>query len=500
VSDCNGLDLKIPKSFKTLNGLDISNIRRHRKEYRGDPIFLSEFYPGWLECWGWPNLAGFPPMLVTYQHALWVLAEGAMFNYYVFHGGTHFEHWAARTAKSDDAFIMTRYYSEAPLAEGGTLSERYFAAKSGGVIASNFHNFLATAEPVAAPLIVAGPVRACAWRSAQGVLQFILPQNAISARESYRNDGLPPFLSMVENRPLAELNQQPGALTLPSGRVVPLAEGSAFPIMAPVGYAVDADCRIDYSNATVFGIVGPTQRRTLLLRGEAGRSGIISVNRRELEFVFPANEQLEMSAGAIHILALPRELADRTWFADNRVLIGPAYVGDQHNGAHECYVDGSTSRVSVIAPSGERTTHAVGASPIPLGLLKLASWSAQPIPELTGGGEWRNIAGPKPAEELSVPYGYTWYRAAVRSETTRKTFMYAPKAADRIHVFRSGKRLALFGVGPGRRVIPLRSNSTAARTSLSSSAITWAARERARRRPTSRAYSAMFMSMSRSRR
>jgi Glycosyl hydrolases family 35 len=449
VSDCNGLDLKIPSSFKTLNGLNISNIRRHRKEYPGDPIFLSEFYPGWLECWGWPNLAGFPPMLVTYQQALWVLAEGAMFNYYVFHGGTHFEHWAARTAKSDDAFIMTRYYSEAPLAEGGTLSERYFAAKSGGVIAANFHDFFATAEPVAAPLAISGPVRASALRSPRGVMQFILPQHAVSAGESYRNDGRPPFLSMVENRPLAELNQQPGALRLPSGRVVSLAEGSAYPIMTPVGLTVDTHCRIDYSNATVFGLAGTSARRTLLLRGEAGRSGIISVNGREVEFVFPVNEPSETRAGAITILALPRELADRTWFAEDSVLIGPAFVGDQRDGAHECSVDGSTSRVVVITPSGERASHAIETTPVPLGLVRLACWSAHPLPELAGGGEWRNIAVPKPAEELGVPYGYTWYRSTVRSEAARKTSMYAPNAADRIHAFRGGKRVALFGVGPG---------------------------------------------------
>lgn len=81
----------------------------------------------------------------------------------------------------------------------------------------------------------------------------------------------------------------------------------------------------------------------VLLRGEGRRKGIVAVNGKTAEFVFSPQEPARVSVGGVTVLGLCRELADRTWFVNGRVLIGPAYVGEPSAGLHECFLDGRST-------------------------------------------------------------------------------------------------------------------------------------------------------------
>jgi len=447
ITDCNGLGLSVPGSLKTL-GFSEDQVSHYRKEHPNLPVMVYELYTGWGEMWGQPSLMPNSSPLEVRQRTMRALALRAMYNYYMFHGGTNFGFWASNTWKSDHAFITTRYYFTSPVAEGGSLHEMYFAVKSTNLLASNFQDFFCQADEVASPIEVEGSVRVTALRSPQGFMLFVHPRYPLQETSTWRCDGRSPLFSLTTDQPSEEVGLQPGALRLRSGRVFESAEGSTYPLMLPFQFQLEEGCRLDFSNATLLGYGGTQGRRVVLLRGEAGREGLVSVNGREAKFIFPTTDPLAFTVGGVKILAVSREAADRTWFAEGRILIGPAYVGEQKEGKHECWLDSRASVIHAYSVNGEYRRSEVLAEPPPQGLIRLNGWTSKLFPEVEGKGEgWRDIGTPRPVEELGAYYGYSWYRASFDSDDKRASGLFFTRAADRIHVFRNGSRMGIWGRG-----------------------------------------------------
>ncbi|MBV8069690.1 MAG: beta-galactosidase, partial [Acidobacteriaceae bacterium] len=417
ITDCSGLGNIAPGSLKTLNGGALSDIRKLREEFPNAPVFVSELYTGWLECWGWPS-DPFPPVEVLQQQLAQMLSQQAMYSVYMFHGGTNFGFWASSSWKSDHSFITTRYFSESAIAEGGSLTSKYFACKAAAMIARSYRDFLCGAEPGDVPLPVSGPARCSALKGPQGILLFTQPAHPVQAVQEYRVDGQPPFLSTVQRWPSGDIADEPAVLTLRSGQRVPLAVPSSEPAILPFEFQLDAKSRIDFSNCALFTVGGRDGNRMLLVRGQAGRTGIISVNQDVKSFVFAPDKPVKLLAGGVAILALSQELADRTWFVDGRVLIGPAYVGEQRAAAHECWVGDYATSIHVISPEGKQDTHNIEEAPSrpTSDTLPVANWKGGiSFKEVFGEAEWQPIDRPQSVEHLGADLGYTWYSAAIRS-------------------------------------------------------------------------------------
>ncbi len=455
ITDCNHY-VVVPNSLKTISFSE-QDVKEFRKQFPGMPALVYELYPDWGEMWGQPSKMPHSCPAEVRQRTMQALSLRTMFNYYTYHGGTNFAFWACNTWMSDQGFITTRYFWSSPVEEGGALDEMYFATKSSNLLASNFSEFFCQADEVSSPITAQGPVRLVALGSPQGTMVFVLPFYPYREATDWDTSGRSPYLfSLTEDGPGGEMAHQAGVIKLPSGRLLPLAEDCTCPMLLPLGFKLDEACHIDFSNGTVFGYGGTSARRVLTVRGEAGRQGVLSVNGRVVEFVFPTNEPAQIAAGETTILAMSCELADRTWFAEGRIVIGPHFVGESKEGKHECWVREASTAVHIVSNDGTYHRSQVSVKPRVDEVRTLPEWRARGFEEIEGGGEgWRDTDAPKSVEELGAYYGYTWYGASFDSVSARSASLFFTNAADRVHVFLRGRSVGVWGRGSGAIRDPL---------------------------------------------
>ncbi len=455
ITDCNH-DVVVPNSLKTI-GFSENDVKEFRKQFPGMPALVYELYPDGGEIWGQPRkMLNSCPQEVR-QRTMQALSLRTMFNYYTFHGGTNFGFWACNTWNSDHSFITTRYFWSSPVEEGGALDEMYFATKSSNLLANNFREFFFQADEIPSPVSAQGPVRLVPLGSPQGTMVFVLPLYPYREVANWDTAGRSANLfSLSEDAPGGEIANQAGVITLPSGRALALAESSACPMLLPFDFKLDETCHIDFSNGTVFGFGGTSSRRVLTVRGEAGRQGVLSVNGRVVEFSFPTEEPAQVAVGDTTILAMSCELADRTWFAEGRIVIGPNFVGESNEGKNECWVGQDSNVVCTVSNDGTYHRSLVSRKPGSAGVKILPEWRARGFEEIDGGGEgWRDIPDPKSVEELGAYHGYTWYSANYDSVSSRSTNLFFTHAADRIRVFLQGRFVGVWGTGSGAIRDPL---------------------------------------------
>jgi beta-galactosidase len=92
----------------------------------GEPLFATEYWPGWFDLWGHPHeTRPIPPQLKDIEY---VLSHGASINIYMFHGGTNFGMMAGASASTGSyRGNVTSYDYDAPLDEAGHTTPKYFA-------------------------------------------------------------------------------------------------------------------------------------------------------------------------------------------------------------------------------------------------------------------------------------------------------------------------------------------------------------------------------------
>lgn len=108
-------------------------IRNHEKgmdalaEVRpGQPLFVSEYWPGWFDHWGHPHETR--PVEPQLEDLDYILKRGAGVNIYMFHGGTSFG-FMSGSSWADKKFLpdVTSYDYDAPLDEAGHATPKYYA-------------------------------------------------------------------------------------------------------------------------------------------------------------------------------------------------------------------------------------------------------------------------------------------------------------------------------------------------------------------------------------
>jgi beta-galactosidase len=89
------------------------------------PLFVSEYWPGWFDHWGHPHETR--PVAPQLEDVSYILKRGAGINIYMFHGGTSFGFMAGATGGAHFLPDVTSYDYDAPLDEGGRPTPKYFA-------------------------------------------------------------------------------------------------------------------------------------------------------------------------------------------------------------------------------------------------------------------------------------------------------------------------------------------------------------------------------------
>lgn len=110
------------------------------ERYADQPKGVMEFWIGWFEKWGGAKASQkSAPQL---ERACYELLQAGFtaINYYMFFGGTNFDHWAGRTI-GEDTYMVTSYDYDAPLDEYLAYTPKYKALQ-------RFHSFVSWMEAV----------------------------------------------------------------------------------------------------------------------------------------------------------------------------------------------------------------------------------------------------------------------------------------------------------------------------------------------------------------
>ena len=117
-----GLDgLHRTGSFGSRVGERLATLRRHQPT---GPLMCSEFWCGWFDSWG--EIHHTTSAEESARELDELLAAGASVNVYMFHGGTNPGFTAGANDKGTYRAIATSYDYDAPLAEDGTPTEKFW--------------------------------------------------------------------------------------------------------------------------------------------------------------------------------------------------------------------------------------------------------------------------------------------------------------------------------------------------------------------------------------
>ena len=114
-------ELHSTASFGSRAAERLAALRRHQPS---GPLMCSEFWCGWFDSWGEPHHTTSAADSAAELEA--ILAAGASVNIYMVHGGTNFGYASGANDKGVYRPIATSYDYDAPIAEDGTPTEKYW--------------------------------------------------------------------------------------------------------------------------------------------------------------------------------------------------------------------------------------------------------------------------------------------------------------------------------------------------------------------------------------
>jgi beta-galactosidase len=279
-----------------------------------EPLLVAEYWNGWFDHWGHPHhvrgAANAAETLAT------IVSDGGSVALYMAHGGTNFGLWAgANRVDGELRGTVTSYDSDAPIAEDGTLTEKFHAMRA----------VLGATAPIvsAAPCLVA-PQRAVAVPGAgleEAVASLASPSRSVASTVSFEELGqdsgllllvadvlLPRgevelVLSHVADRAMVRVDGRPAGTVSESGSVVVAGTGAP----ARVEILVENLGRVNYgwSLGEKKGLLAPVLvERRMVQRWEAASIDIASADGTSLALL-AAPGTPDAAGGASAVFHLP---------------------------------------------------------------------------------------------------------------------------------------------------------------------------------------------------
>ncbi len=360
------------------------------------------------------------------RRALETLGAGAQYSVYPFCGGTNFDFWGGRATSARDAFQITSYDLDAPVAEGGGLTDAYYLLRLVNMPADHLGGRIAPATPSEPGVTL---------HDTTDVLNVHGPEGDWAVVTANGRDDV-----------------ETARVALPDGTdlTVPLAPLGA--VLIGAGVELTDEAVLDYANLMPLGLFG----ETLVLHGPAGWDAHVSVNGRLLEAPVPAGEQVGVhELEGLKVVLINSDLAMRTWYVDRTLVFGPTFVGEDLDSLHHAP---KAKQYTLIDADGEVSRKKVGEIERPKRETpRLGKWTRMSVCTEPSSDEleWESIGGPATAAELGVPYGYLWYRAEFECERARKRNLMLPDCADRAIVYVNGELAGTWGVGEDASTEPI---------------------------------------------
>ncbi len=426
---CNNMTQPmLPDAIECLNAGEnvVGHLRRFRAAQPNAPLLMTEFWCGWFDRWGGEHQRRSARSIA--RIALEALGCGAQFNYYMFHGGTNFGFWGSHLVASDDAFQTTSYDFDAPVSEGGGLTEKYYLTRLVNVFASSMGRFIAPCD-MGTPgvsinnssqvLNISGP--AGGWA--------VVTNNGVDSVDAVK-------------------------ITLPSGKELEVSLAAIGATAVPVGIPLSAVSKLDYSNLMPLGLFNG---HVLVLHGPAGWQGRVCINGKEICQQVPAgDEPLLVEHEGTQLVIVNTDLAMRTWLVGGNTLVfGPLFVGEDL----EHVVHASDAKQFTVLGSDNKPTHKKikpsaphRPSPPALGMFKRLCVCREPVDKKM---QWIKIDRYRDVDRLGVHYGYVWYMLEINSDRAQKRNIFLPECEDRALIYVNGNFVGVWGRGSGATRSPV---------------------------------------------
>jgi hypothetical protein len=416
---CNWLtDPPVVGTIECVNTYDGAEglLKKLRLRQPQAPLMVTEFWPGWFDQWGGPHNRRDARDVA--RRALEMLGCGAQFNYYMFHGGTNFAFWGSRLGGSDCSYQTTSYDYDAPIAEGGALTEKYYLTRLVNMLANYMGPYFAQAAADRPGVTV---------RDSTSVLGIHGPQGR---------------WAVVTNNGRGEITQ--ARLSLPDGTELDVSLAPLGAVAVPVDLKLSATHKLDYCNLMPLGFFGGG---ILVLHGPPDWQGRVSINGKTLQFRVPAGRQPSvLEHQGLLVVAVSSDLAMRTWLVEDRLVFGPEFVGEDlesavAGGSESCFIlplaQGGLEGVKFKTPPP------VGAPP-KLGEWKRLAVCREPVDQELS---WQKIDRPRSVDQLGVHYGYVWYRLEWSDLRPGRRQLFLPSCEDRSTIHLNGALVGTWGRG-----------------------------------------------------
>jgi hypothetical protein len=424
---CNGLsNPPVPQTIECVNTCDqaVGLLKRLRVRQGQAPLLVTEFWSGWFDHWGGPHNRRDARDVA--RRALEILGCGGQFNYYMFHGGTNLGFWGSRLGTSDHSYQTTSYDYDAPIAEGGGLTRKYYYTRLVNMLANHM-----------------GPYLAQAAMDRPGVTV----QDATTVLGTQGPGGR---WAVITNNGRGDITT--AKVSLPDGMELEVPLEPLGAVAIPVDLKLDATHTLDYCNLMPLGFFGG---RILVLHGPAEWQARLSVNGNLLSAPVPSDPKPTiLEHQDLLVVLVNSDLAMRTWLVDETLVFGPEFVGQDI----ESGVADNSDQCFLLPLAGGGIAARKFKPPAPLGSPpKLGDWKRlsvcrEPVEEELA---WQKIDRPRSVDHLGVHYGYVWYRLELSDQRPGRRYLFLPACEDRATIYLNGGLVGTWGRGDGAARRPM---------------------------------------------
>ena len=387
------------------------------------PWYSTEFWTGWIGKYGEMT----PGTIDEKVRGTWKIIAfgGAGYNYYMAHGGSNFGY-------SGDSFAASYDYS-APIGEAGQLHQFYFPARRAACFAQAF-----------TPLLTGSHDDPGLAKSDQPALRVTTRTNPTGGSIVFvdhfqRKAGAAPIAALPPDAgagayhppkadPTVVLSAHltVGNLTLPHQGALKVAVSEPRTVILNLPWTHNAFFESICTNILSRQTLGSVDY--FVCYGPAGDNGEVTLHYKtpgkspsQIDFTYPADDsfhEIDLDSGdgrEAKLLVMNTGMTNHTWFAHDRIYIGPSFVLE--NGSLQFPLTGGSATIFSAAGKSAIAQPAVPDPALPV----LADWSwrdaaAERMPSFNAKN-WLSSTGPQPMETYdSYSNRYGWYRTTLHRD------------------------------------------------------------------------------------
>ncbi|MBA7494781.1 hypothetical protein ES702_05358 [subsurface metagenome] len=431
ITACNDFSYPIKGVIETANcSINPEKfLERYRKSQPDAPPLVSEFWVGWVDCWGGVHrYADVDEIVYALKE---IIASGASYDCYTFCGGTNFGFWGGRGLWGDHGFVTTSYGCNGILSETGGMTTKYYKVKLLNQFVQTFSSFLTQAE--------------------------------ITKERSEPDKQLRTITHRVKDSSIIfHVKERKGL------------EKDIRPVL--VNYELKPDIRISFADSNILLLEEMGEKLYILVYGKPGERGkfVLKLSKKpridgkaiyqwdktkkelSINFEYPkAMERIDLkikTQDVIHLIITNENLAERGWVIaanDTKLLLlGPNFVGEPTNDSLPLLTDGEkVISYSLKCPEGKELV--VKEMQKPKELPSFPKWRYyDQIEEINGEVDlatWQKIGRAQAMEDIGCNQGYGWYRTEFHSEKDLSSRIFFTGATDRLKLFLNGEYLGTWG-------------------------------------------------------